>query len=111
MNNLPFIVIAIIIIIYIISSIRREKLSVSVSFAWVLVCIAMLVLACFPYSLDWVASLLGISYPPALLLTICVSALFIMSFIQDKKIDELEQKLTNTTEELNILRAKKNGKK
>ena len=111
MNNLPFIIVAVIIICYIISSIRREKLSVGVSFAWVLFCIAMLVLAIFPYSLDWLSGLLGISYPPALLLTICVAALFVMSFIQDKKIDDLERKLTNVTEELNIMKVKKNGKK
>lgn len=111
MNNLPFIIIALIVICYIISSIRREKLSVSISFAWVLFCIAMLILAIFPYSLDWFAGLLGISYPPALLLIICVAILFVMSFVQDKKIDELEQKIINTTEELNILKAKKNGKK
>ena len=110
MNNTPFIVGAVIIIIYMIGSIRHDKLSVSASFAWILFCVALLVLAIFPYSLDWFSELLGINYPPALILTVCSAVLFVMSFIQDKKIDELERKNNDLAQEINIMKAEKNEK-
>ena len=111
MNNIPFIVIAVLVIVYIIVSIRREKLSVTASFGWFMFCLAMLFLSIFPKSLDWLSVQLGIAYPPALLLTICVVVIFISNFRDDKKIDELEKKVIDLSEELNILKSDKNGKK
>lgn len=111
MNNVPFIVISILTIIYIIVSIRHEKLSVAASFGWTLFCLAMLFLSIFPKSLDWLSFQLGITYPPAFLLTICVVIIFISNFRDDKKIDELEKKVIDLSEELNILKSKKNEKK
>lgn len=107
MNNIPFIIIAVLTIIYIIISIRREKLSVATSFGWILFCLAMLFLSIFPKSLDWLSAQLGISYPPALLLTICVVIIFISNFRDDKKVDELEKKVIDLSEELNILKSEK----
>lgn len=111
MNNIPFIVIAVLIIVYIIISIRRERLSVAASFGWVMFCLAMLLLAIFPHSLDWLSTQLGIAYPPALFLTACTVILFISNFRDDKKIDELEKKVTDLAEEVNILRGEKDDKK
>ena len=111
MNNIPFIVIAVLVIIYIIASIRREKLSVAASCGWLLFCLITLILAIFPYIIDWFSQLIGISYPPTLLLTLCVIILFIANFRDDKKVDALEKKVNDLAEEVNILRCEKNGKK
>ena len=107
MNNIPFIVIAILVIIYIITSIRKEKLSVAASCGWLLFCIAMLFFAIFPYTIDWLSQLVGVSYPPALFLIICVVILFIINFRSDKKIDILEKKANDLAQEVNILKSKK----
>lgn len=106
MNNIPFIVIAVLVIIYILVSIRRGKLSVAGSFAWFLFCIGMLFFAIFPYSLDWLSQAMGISYPPTLFLIICVVILFVKDFRTDKKIDQLEKKVTDLAQEVNILKSK-----
>ena len=111
MNNIPFIIIAIFVIIYIIASIRREKLSVQVSYRWLLFCIAMLFFAIFPYTIDWLSQIVGVSYPPALFLIICVIILFIINFRNDKKIDSLEKKVNDLAQEINIFKGKKNDKK
>lgn len=112
MNNIPFIIISVVVILYIIISIRKERLSVSASFGWIMFCLAMLFLSIFPTALDKFSFWLGISYPPALFLTICIIVIFISNFRDDKKIDELEKKVVDLTEEVNILKSeKKNGKK
>ena len=110
MNNIPFIIITILTIIYIIISIRRERLSVAASFGWIIFCLAMLFLSIFPTSLDWLSFQIGIAYPPAFFLTLCIIVLFISNFRDDKKIDELEKKVIDLAEEVNILRSK-DGKK
>ena len=104
MNNLYFIGMALIVIIYIIYSIRKDKLSIQNSGIWIMFCIAMIILAIFPYSLDWLARLIGIDYPPALFLTIAVVILFVMNFIQSKKIEDLHKKVIDLGQELSILK-------
>lgn len=111
MNNIPFIVIAILTIIYMVISIRKERLSVAASFGWIVFCLLMLFFAIFPTSLDWLSFQFGISYPPALFFTACITVLFISNFRDDKKIDELEKKVTDLAEEVNILKGEKDDKK
>ena len=76
--------------------------------------LVLLFLSIWPKSLDWLADLLGISYPPALFLTVAVVILFILNFIQSKKIEELQKKVINVGQELSVVkedvRVSKNGK-
>ena len=106
--NIFLIVMAILVILYILMSIRRNKLSPANSFIWIIFCIILLVLSIWPASLDWLANLLGISYPPTLFLTIALVVLFIMNFIQSKKIEDLQKKIIDLGQELSI---KKDNKK
>lgn len=111
MKNLYFIIFSVLIIVYILLSIRKNKLSVSNSFIWVIFCALMLVLSIWPKSLDWLANLVGIEYPPALFLTVAVVILFIMNFIYSKKIEELQKKVINLGQELSIIKGAVNEKK
>lgn len=111
MNNIPFIIAAIAVILYMIVSIRKEKLSVAASFGWVVFCLIMLFFAIFPKSIDSLANMFGVTYPPALFLTGCILVIFISNFRDDKKIDELEKKVIDLAEEVNILKGEKNDKK
>ena len=105
MNNKYFIFLSLFVIIYIIWSIRKGNLSVKTSFGWIFASIVMLILSIFPYSLDWLASLVGIEYPPALFLTLCVVLLIIIDFNYSKKIQKLEDKIVDLTQEVGILKA------
>ena len=107
MKNIYFIIISSFIILYMIISIRKNKLSVSNSFLWIVFCVALLVLSIFPKSLDWLAGLVGISYPPALFLTIAVVILFIINFSYSKKIEELQKKVVDLAQELSIIKGNK----
>lgn len=105
--NIFLTVIAILVILYILISIRKDKLSPANSFIWIIFCIILLVLSIWPASLDWLANLLGISYPPTLFLSIALVILFIMNFIESKKIEDLQKKIIDLGQEVSILKNKK----
>ena len=110
MKNMYFITLSIIVIVYILHSIRKNKLSVKNSFGWFFLCIVMLILSIFPKSLDWLAISIGISYPPALFLTLCVVVLLVIDFSYSKKIEDLHKKVVDLAQELSIVRANQNEK-
>lgn len=108
MNNIVFIAIAICTILYILLSIRKNRLSIANSFVWIIFCILLLVLAIWPASLDWLANLMGITYPPALFLTIAIVILYIMIFSQSKKIEDLHKKVIDLGQETSIIKDRNN---
>ena len=111
MKNIYFIILAVLIVIYMLSSIRKNKLSIKTSFGWIMGAVAMIVLAIFPKSLDWLSYLLGIEYPPALFLTLCVIVLFIIDFNNSKKLEEYRQKIIELAQRLAIDEENDNEKK
>ena len=112
MKNSYFILIAELIIIYIIISIRKNNLSTKTSFLWILASFIMLFLAIFPYSIDWLARIFNIEYPPALFLTLCIVFLLIINFNFSKKISSLNEKIIDLAQEISIIKEKiKKGKK
>ncbi len=112
MKKIYFIVLAILVIIYMFYSIRKNRLSIANSFMWILFCIGLLLLSIFPKSLDWLADFMGISYPPALFLSLAVIILFIQNFVFSKKIEDLHKRIINISQELSIVKSEKNkGKK
>jgi hypothetical protein len=110
MNNIVFIVAAVVVMLYMFISIRKNKLDVTQSFIWIVFCIGLLLLAIWPKSLDWLAGLIGVEYPPALFLTIACVLLFVMNFIQSKKIVELQKKVIDLGQELSVVKSEINEK-
>lgn len=111
MNNVYFIVLSVLIIFYIIYSVRKGNLNIKTSFFWILASIVMLILSIFPYSIDWIAHFLGIEYPPTLLLTLCIVVLLILNFNISNKISKLQEKVTDLAQEVSILKEKKDEKR
>ena len=110
MKNIYFVILAIVILIYMIQSIRKNSLSVKISFWWIIGSLLILVLAIWPKSIDWFAVMLGIDYPPALLLTLCVVFLWVVDFKYSKKIQEQQEKITDLAQELSIIKEELNEK-
>lgn len=111
MNNVYFIILSILIIIYIITAVRRDKLSVKTSFGWIMASFVILLLAIFPYSMDWLAKLLEINYPPALFLTLCVVVLVIIDFNFSKKLEIQSKKIVELEQHIAILESDKDERK
>lgn len=111
MKNIYFIILAILVIIYIFHSIRRDKLSIKTSFAWFVMSVIMLFLSIFPKSIDFVAKKLGIEYPPTLLLTLCIILLLIQNFNTSKKLYDEQEKINYLEQEISIIKGDINEKK
>lgn len=111
MNNFYFIILAIGVIIYVFNDVRKKRFSIKESFWWMVASFIMLILAIFPYSIDWIANELGISYPPSLLFVLCILFLLFILFRNSKKIFELQIRVIEMGQELAILKEKVNREK
>lgn len=111
MNNLYFIILAVIVIIYVFIAVKRKYFSIKESFWWIVGSFMMLILAIFPYSIDFISKKLGIVYPPSLLFVICIVFLLFILFRNSKKIYELQLKTIEMGQELAILKEKINHEK
>ncbi len=104
MNQAFFIAIGVIAILYVTHIVRRNKLPIKESFWWLVGAVAMLLLAIFPQTLDWFSSLLGISYPPTLLLTMCIVFLLFIIFKNSRRITSLQTQNIELEQQLAILK-------
>lgn len=111
MNNSYFIVLSIILLLYVINIVRKKTFSIMESFWWFVGAIIMLLLSIFPYSIDWLAKQLNISYPPSLLFIVCIVFLLLQNFRDSKRISELQVKVIELGQELAIVKEKANRKK
>jgi len=110
MKNIYFIIISIICMFYIVHEIRKKRFSIKESFWWVLGTVIMLLLSIFPYSIDKLAKLFKISYPPSLLFVFCNIFLVFMIFRNSKKISEQQEQIIEIAQNLAILKDKENKK-
>lgn len=107
MKNIYFIVISVLFLIYVTIEIKKKKLSIKESFWWVIASLIMLVLSIFPKIIDKFSIWLGVSYPPALLFTICIVFLLFLNFRNGKRIVEQNMKITELEQNLSILKSEK----
>lgn len=110
MNNIYFIIISIIVLFYVINVVRKKQFSIKESFWWVMGAIIMLLLSIFPHSIDYIAKILNIAYPPSLLFVICIVFILFINFRSSRKITDLQTKVTDLTQELSIIKEKINRK-
>lgn len=106
MHNIYFIIIVFLFIIYITHEIRKKRFSIKESFWWIIASFIMLLLAIFPYSIDYFAKIFGIEYPPSLLFVLCILFLIFMNFRNSKRISEQQMKITELAQQLAILKHK-----
>lgn len=111
MNNVLFILISIVILLYVINVVRRKHFSIKESFWWVIASILMLILSIYPHSIDALAKVLNISYPPSLFFVGCIIFVLFINFRSSRKITDLQIKITDLTQELSILKENVNRKK
>ena len=104
MKNIYFVIVAVLFMIYMLVEIRKEKLSIKESFWWMMSSLLMLILALFPYSIDWVAEKLGIDYPPSLLFVICIVFLLFINFRNSKRISEQQIKIIDLAQNISLLK-------
>ena len=109
MNNIYFIIVSVIVLLYVVNIVRKKQFSIKESFWWFIGSVIMLLLSIFPYSIDWFANKLNISYPPSLLFVFCIIFLLFINFRNSKRISELQMKVVELGQELAILKEKVNS--
>lgn len=107
MSNIFFIIISGLLFIYILKSVKDNKMPIYESFLWVLGSISIIVLSIFPKIIDKIAIKLGINYPPALLFTLCIIFLSMIIFRNSRRIAHLQEKITVLAQEIAILKGNK----
>lgn len=111
MKNIYFIVISALCMIYVISVVRKKKFSIKESFWWFIASVVMLILSIFPYSINWLAKVFKIAYPPSLLFVFCIIFLVFMNFRNSRKISEQQEKIIELAQHIAVLESEKNEKK
>lgn len=111
MNNIYFIIIAVIAIIYVVDTVRKGRFSIEESIFWVFGSLVGLFLAIWPKVIDRVASALNIEYPPSLLFVLCIVFLVLINFRNSKKIAIQQEKIIELAQNAALLNGKESGKK
>lgn len=112
MNRVYFIIISLLCLIYIINEIRKKRFSIKESFWWTFASIIMLLLSIFPYSIDKIAKIFGVAYPPSLLFVFCILFLTFINFRNSKRISEQQTKIIELAQQLSLIKSEmKNQKK
>lgn len=106
MKKIYFIIIAMFAFVYVIYEVRQRKFSIKESFWWVVASIIMLLLAIFPYSMDYLAKVFNVAYGPSLLFVFCIVFLTFINFRNSKKIAEQQEKITELAQQVAILKEK-----
>lgn len=83
--------------------IRRDRLHTRFAAWWMMVAVVVAVVGAFPGMIDWVASRLGIHYPPVLVLVAGMGALLIKLLLMDIEHSRTELRLLRLTQRLALL--------
>lgn len=85
--------------------VRRDHLRIRYSIWWLLVAGVALLLGLFPAVVDALGALLGVSYPPTLLLVMGIAALLIKILYMDIEHSRLERNLRRLTQRIAMYEA------
>lgn len=105
-----FVIISLVLIAYIVHSVKKRQLSIEESLFWIIGAIIALFLSVFPNTFDSMAKIFGISYPPALFFLLAIIFLTFNSFKNSMKIAKQQEKIIDLAQEIAILKEKTNEK-
>jgi len=89
--------------------VRRDQLHVNHGLGWLLVAACFGLLGFAPGIFDWIATFLGISYPPVLALTIAIALLVIKALLTDIEYSKLKIRNQRLVQRLAILETELQG--
>lgn len=105
MKTIYFVIISFLVFMYIIYEVRKKEFSIKESFCWVIASIIMLLLSIFPYSIDKIAEIFGVEYPPSLFFVFCIIFLVFINFRNSKKISKQQEKIIELAQNVAIIKS------
>jgi len=91
--------------------IRRDFLHSRHATWWLVVAVSIVLLGIFPTTVDWLATHLGVHYPPTLIFILGMGFILIKVIAIDIHQSDLERKVRRLAQRLAILEAEKNKSK
>ena len=85
--------------------IRRDHLYIRQGFFWIVVAVASLAFAIWPYLIDTLGGLLGIAYPPTLLFLGAILVLIVKALFADISLTKLRRDLRRLNQRIALLEA------
>lgn len=102
---------AIILLIIIVLSLKRNSMSIKNSVAWLLLPIAFIVIAIFPGPFADFANWLGFETLANFIFVVIIALLIILCFSLTHTVSRLQSQITTLIQELSIMKEKQNDKK
>ena len=106
MKNLYFIIISILIILFIVTEVKKSHLSIKESFFWIVLSFCTLVLSIFPRIINKAADIFGVSYPPTIFFVFVILFLCFIIFRITKILSFQNEKIIDLTEQVAIIKSK-----
>ncbi len=91
----------------ILSLVRKSHLHTGYSLWWFMTALGIIVFGCFPRIIDKVGNILGVQYPPILLIVLGICVLLLKILRMDIERTKQEQKLRRLVQRLAIFEAEK----
>jgi hypothetical protein len=91
--------------------IARDRLHTRHAVWWFAVAFAVIVLGVFPEVIDWFGGLLGVAYPPVLILVVAIGVLLVKLLLLDIEYSRQERTLRRLIQRLALLEAELTAKR
>jgi hypothetical protein len=88
--------------ILVMSLLAKRKINEKNTLVWLMGSIGIILISAFPELLDWLAALLGVSYPPSLLFLVSALVLLIMVLYQSMQISVLNEKVKQLSQHVSL---------
>jgi hypothetical protein len=87
---------------------RKDRLYVRDAIFWLVTAAASVLFAFFPRAIDWLGSVAGIAYPPALLLGVVCGVVTVKSLISDIAVTQLRRDVRRLNQRIALVESNKN---
>ncbi|WP_346843592.1 DUF2304 domain-containing protein [uncultured Rothia sp.] len=104
-SNIFFFILALFIVVLVFAQVRNQKMKEKYAALWLVVSLAILVLALFPSLLGWLADITGVVVPVNLLFLLAIVMLIAVTLHLTLEISKLSDEARALAEEVAILRA------
>jgi hypothetical protein len=86
---------------------RKDRLYVRDAIFWLVTAAASVLFAFFPRAIDWLGSVAGIAYPPALLLGVVCGVVTVKSLISDIAVTQLRRDVRRLNQRIALVESNK----
>lgn len=104
-SNIFFFILTLFIVVLVFAQVRNQKMKEKYAALWLVVSLAILVLALFPSLLGWLADITGVVVPVNLLFLLAIVMLIAVTLHLTLEISKLSDEARALAEEVAILRA------